>query len=150
MKASIALQKRRAFLFGAVAIAGTAAGCGSDIADPPPDSTPTPTPVPCPAYAVFPSFSITVLDAVTRAPIGSPTGTAIYEDLTTRYEFRYNAEFARLQLDVMPKFGLYSVVVRAPGYRDWVRDRVEFLPAPTPEVPCPKKVELVAELTRSS
>lgn len=68
--------------------------------------------------------------------------------MVTRYDLRWNPDLAWLQIDVVPREGLYSIVVRAPGYQDWVRERVQYLPAPTTEVPCPKWLELVAEMTR--
>ncbi len=138
----------------ALAIAGLAAataGCGTDSADPAPSSEPTPSPAPvptpCPAYLAIPWLTVRVTDAMTVRVVDSATGTATFEDMTTRFDFRYSAEAQRLQLEQSPpKTGLYSITVRAPGYRNWTRERVEWPPPATPADPCPKVTELFAEL----
>lgn len=150
MKASLALQKRRTFLLGAVAIGGSLAGCGSETSE---SSTPLGSDstvyetwgVTCPASG-FPPIIVDVIDATTGRAILNATGTAVYSDGTT------------VQLDqgrtaegqLASSFGSYNpgnwtVSVRAPGYQDWRIDRV-VVPYRTAENPCPQTRRLQAAL----
>ena len=90
----------------------------------------------CPAVSYY-AMDIAVIDAVTRAPISNAQGSAIGQD--------FRAELQRWDnhlLGPLNRHSVYTVIVSAPGYRDWTREGIE---APLAN-PCPKTVELVAEL----
>jgi hypothetical protein len=119
-------QKRRAALVTGASLVLLAAGCGGSDSDP----------VVCVAISYW-AIDITVIDAATRAPVTSASGLAIGTDFRQELSHWEN----RLMGPTNRK-DVYTVVVSAPGYHDWIREGVE---APLAS-PCPQSVELVADL----
>jgi hypothetical protein len=83
-------------------------------------------------------MDITVIDAVTRAAVTSASGVAIGIDF--RQELSHAGE-NRL-MGPSNRKDVYTVIVSAPGYRDWIREGIE---APIAN-PCAQSAVLVAEL----
>ncbi len=147
VKASLALQKRRAFLLGAAAIGASLAGCGSDTSDSPtPGSTVYETWfLTCPANRFSPII-VDVMDVTTGQAIPNATGTAVYTDGTTVPMDQTGTAAGQVASDFHSYDpGLWTVTVRAPGYREWSSGRVE-VPYRTAENPCPQTRRLQAYL----
>lgn len=124
-------KTRRAVLAVGSSLALLVAGCGGSNSD-----RSDRIEVPCPSISYF-AMEIAVIDAVTRAVVTNAQGLAIDRD--------FRAELVRLEnrlLGPSNRAGAYTVIVRAPGYRDWIREGIE---GPLAD-PCPRSVELVAEL----
>ena len=148
MKPSIA---RRSAVLLITGIAATAAGCGSDTADivdptpaPPP---PGPVPAPCPAVSIF-AIAVDVIDATTGQPVTTATGSAVRTDGITIQLVADMQVIGRIRGgDGATQTGYWTVIVRAPGYRDWSIDGVG-VPFSTDADPCPRAHQLNASLIR--
>jgi len=105
-----------------------------------PAATTVDNPGPCPTLLV-PVITISVIDAVTRQPVTTASGSGSFSDMTTAALVPIDNGLA---LPFEPKPGLYTVQIRAAGYQDWTRDKILV----TLVEPCPAThtFPLIAEL----